>query len=70
MKLSMGLAEKGEKPEQRLPTVSLDGIAEYIKSGKCKNIITMAGAGISTCKYIFKNKILNLLFAGLEKPGS
>ncbi|XP_033217139.1 NAD-dependent protein deacetylase sirtuin-2 [Belonocnema kinseyi] len=34
--------------EKVLSDLSLDGIAEYIKSGKCKNIIVMAGAGIST----------------------
>ncbi|RXG69854.1 hypothetical protein Avbf_06997 [Armadillidium vulgare] len=28
--------------------VSVDGVVSYIKSGKCKNIITLAGAGIST----------------------
>ncbi|XP_044729970.1 NAD-dependent protein deacetylase sirtuin-2 isoform X2 [Chrysoperla carnea] len=31
-----------------LQDVSLDGIASYIKSEKCKNIITLAGAGLST----------------------
>jgi hypothetical protein len=29
--------------------LDLDGIVDYIKSGNVKNIITMAGAGISTC---------------------
>lgn len=32
-----------------LTKFDLDGIVEYIVSGKCANIITMAGAGISTC---------------------
>ncbi|CAH0551911.1 unnamed protein product [Brassicogethes aeneus] len=31
-----------------LDEVSLDGIVKYIKEKQCKNIITMAGAGIST----------------------
>lgn len=31
-----------------LTTFDLDGVVEYIVSGKCANIITMAGAGIST----------------------
>ena len=38
--------------EQTNPTVlsslDVDGIVEYIKDGKAKNIIVMAGAGIST----------------------
>jgi NAD+-dependent protein deacetylase sirtuin 2 len=35
-----------EKPV--LSQMNIDGIVEYIQSGKCRNIITMAGAGIST----------------------
>lgn len=35
---------------QVLDEVSVDGIVDYIKKKNCKNIITMAGAGISTCK--------------------
>jgi len=32
--------------------MNIDGIVDYIKSGHCNgNIITMAGAGISTCKF-------------------
>ncbi|CAG4931328.1 unnamed protein product [Parnassius apollo] len=34
--------------EQVLEEVSLDGIVKWIKSEKCKNIITLSGAGIST----------------------
>ncbi|CAK8673885.1 unnamed protein product [Clavelina lepadiformis] len=37
-----------EKPEQLLPEVSFKGVAEYLASNKCKNIITISGAGIST----------------------
>jgi uncharacterized Zn ribbon protein len=33
---------------QVLDNLSFAGIANYIKSGKAKNIITLAGAGIST----------------------
>lgn len=40
--------EKEELPEQLLPDLSISGVIDYIKSGKCKKIITMAGAGIST----------------------
>uniref|UniRef100_A0A665VQ46 NAD-dependent protein deacetylase n=1 Tax=Echeneis naucrates TaxID=173247 RepID=A0A665VQ46_ECHNA len=39
---SLGSAEKV------LDELTLDGVAQYIKSGKCKNIICMVGAGIST----------------------
>ncbi|KAF9823969.1 hypothetical protein SFRURICE_013506 [Spodoptera frugiperda] len=34
--------------EQVLDEVNLDGIVKWIKSERCKNIITLAGAGIST----------------------
>lgn len=37
-----------EKPEQLLEEVTFEGVANYIKKGKCKNIIVMTGAGIST----------------------
>ena len=37
-----------EKPEQVLTELSVKGIADYIQSEKCKNIIVMTGAGIST----------------------
>uniref|UniRef100_A0A3Q3K926 NAD-dependent protein deacetylase n=1 Tax=Monopterus albus TaxID=43700 RepID=A0A3Q3K926_MONAL len=40
--LGLGSAEKV------LDELSLDGVARYIKSGKCRNIICMVGAGIST----------------------
>lgn len=38
---------------QILEKVDIDGIADYIKAKKCNAIITLAGAGISTCKSIF-----------------
>ncbi|GAB1604444.1 NAD-dependent protein deacetylase sirtuin-2-like isoform X1 [Argonauta hians] len=34
--------------ETILPELSINGIAEHIKSGRCKNIIILAGAGLST----------------------
>uniref|UniRef100_A0A671KL47 NAD-dependent protein deacetylase sirtuin-2 n=1 Tax=Sinocyclocheilus anshuiensis TaxID=1608454 RepID=A0A671KL47_9TELE len=34
--------------EKVLDELTLDGVARYILSGKCKNIICMVGAGIST----------------------
>ncbi|KAJ7357460.1 hypothetical protein OS493_024976 [Desmophyllum pertusum] len=50
-KLSTGqdedLPEK-EKPEQLLEEVTFEGVANYIKKGRCKNIVVMTGAGIST----------------------
>ncbi|KPJ01463.1 NAD-dependent deacetylase sirtuin-2 [Papilio xuthus] len=47
----LGFYEPSEPPiptEQVLEEVSLDGIVKWIKSEKCKNIITLSGAGIST----------------------
>lgn len=35
-------------PPQTLASRTLDGVAEYIKSGKVRNIVVMTGAGIST----------------------
>uniref|UniRef100_A0AAQ4Q497 NAD-dependent protein deacetylase n=1 Tax=Gasterosteus aculeatus aculeatus TaxID=481459 RepID=A0AAQ4Q497_GASAC len=40
--LGLGSADKV------LDELTLEGVAEYIKSGKCENIICMVGAGIST----------------------
>ncbi|XP_015608363.1 NAD-dependent protein deacetylase sirtuin-2 [Cephus cinctus] len=41
--------DESEQTSQKVLTeLSLDGIAEYIKSTRCKNVIVMAGAGIST----------------------
>ncbi|KAL3288092.1 hypothetical protein HHI36_002543 [Cryptolaemus montrouzieri] len=47
----IGLEDEEEHEEsqtQILDEQSLDGIVKYIQENKCKNIITMAGAGIST----------------------
>ena len=38
------------KAPQLLDEVSFEGVARYIAEGKCSRIVTMAGAGISTCK--------------------
>uniref|UniRef100_A0A671V2M2 NAD-dependent protein deacetylase sirtuin-2 n=1 Tax=Sparus aurata TaxID=8175 RepID=A0A671V2M2_SPAAU len=35
-------------PDKVLDELTLEGVAQYIKSGKCKNILCMVGAGIST----------------------
>jgi len=50
-KFSMGAEEQPEEPEppeQLLPELTPKGVAEYILSDKCNNIILMTGAGIST----------------------
>eukprot|EP00057_Strongylocentrotus_purpuratus_P033119 XP_790234.2 PREDICTED: NAD-dependent protein deacetylase sirtuin-2 [Strongylocentrotus purpuratus] len=44
---SSGQEEK-PKPEQLLKELTLEGIADFIKEGKCKKVIVMSGAGIST----------------------
>lgn len=41
------LSGGGETPKV-LDEVTVEGIVKYIKNGQCKNVITMAGAGIST----------------------
>ncbi|XP_072385939.1 NAD-dependent protein deacetylase Sirt2-like isoform X1 [Diabrotica undecimpunctata] len=46
-KLNFSKTEKKEKVKV-LNDVSIDGIVNYINENDCKNIITMAGAGIST----------------------
>ncbi|XP_069189678.1 NAD-dependent protein deacetylase sirtuin-2-like isoform X2 [Procambarus clarkii] len=38
----------GADTPQVLEEVNIEGVVKYIKSGQCKNVITMAGAGIST----------------------
>ncbi|XP_044264895.1 NAD-dependent protein deacetylase sirtuin-2 isoform X2 [Tribolium madens] len=45
----LGISDDDEKEKIKiLDNVSVDGIVDYIKKKNCKNIITMAGAGIST----------------------
>lgn len=46
--------QNNESQQSVLRNLSLDGIVEYIKENANCKIITMAGAGISTCKYILK----------------
>lgn len=53
--------KKAADVERILDAPDLDNVIRYILSGKCKNIITMAGAGISTCKfYIFNSNLFDL----------
>ncbi|XP_038129113.1 NAD-dependent protein deacetylase sirtuin-2 [Cyprinodon tularosa] len=60
--LGLGSAEKV------LDELSLEGVARYVKSGKCKNIICMVGAGISTSAGIpdFRSPDTGL-YANLQK---
>lgn len=46
--LSLDLMPPKEPPKRVLDSFDIDGIVNYIKTNKCKNIVTMAGAGIST----------------------
>lgn len=39
-----------EPVEKVLAATTFDAVADYILSGKCKKIVAMVGAGISTCK--------------------
>lgn len=51
----LGFYERCDPPEQVikvLEEVNLDGIVKWMKSEQCQNIITMSGAGISTCKLL------------------
>ncbi|XP_078672174.1 NAD-dependent protein deacetylase sirtuin-2-like isoform X2 [Branchiostoma floridae x Branchiostoma belcheri] len=40
--------EETPRPQQLLDEVTVEGIAKYIRDGKCRNIIVLTGAGIST----------------------
>ncbi|XP_066282358.1 NAD-dependent protein deacetylase sirtuin-2-like isoform X2 [Branchiostoma lanceolatum] len=40
--------EETPRPQQVLDEVTVEGIAKYIRDGKCRNIIVLTGAGIST----------------------
>jgi len=44
-------SESKSEVEKILEKPDLDSVIKYIKSDRCKNIITLAGAGISTCKF-------------------
>jgi len=46
--LGLGAESKAEV-EKVLEKPDFDSVVEYMKSKRCKNIITLAGAGISTC---------------------
>ena len=44
----MGSSYSSSRAEKILDDLTLESVADYIKSGKCQNIITMIGAGMST----------------------
>ena len=46
--MSLGIRDK---PASKLDEMTLKGIAKYLLSDQCHNVVTMAGAGISTCEY-------------------
>ena len=50
LQLGVGGAGRQEGMQQVLEEVTFQGVARFIRSGKCKNIVTMVGAGISTCE--------------------
>ncbi|NXC10603.1 SIR2 deacetylase, partial [Orthonyx spaldingii] len=46
--LSRTLGLGGDKPEPVLDELSLQGVSRFLKSDRCKNVVCMVGAGIST----------------------
>ncbi|XP_055556086.1 LOW QUALITY PROTEIN: NAD-dependent protein deacetylase sirtuin-2 [Falco cherrug] len=46
--LSRTLGLGGEKPEKVLEELTLEGVSRFLQSDRCKNIVCMVGAGIST----------------------
>ncbi|XP_062370463.1 NAD-dependent protein deacetylase sirtuin-2 [Cinclus cinclus] len=46
--LSRTLGLVGDKPEPVLDELSLQGVSRFLKSDRCKNVVCMVGAGIST----------------------
>ncbi|KAI0237180.1 NAD-dependent protein deacetylase sirtuin-2 [Lamellibrachia satsuma] len=45
---TLSISEDSVPPVQLLDEVTFEGVAKYIRSGQCKKIVVMAGAGIST----------------------
>nr|XP_033811473.1 NAD-dependent protein deacetylase sirtuin-2 isoform X2 [Geotrypetes seraphini]XP_033811474.1 NAD-dependent protein deacetylase sirtuin-2 isoform X2 [Geotrypetes seraphini] len=46
--LARTLGLGSEKPEKVLEELTLEGVAKFVQSDKCKNVVCMVGAGIST----------------------
>lgn len=44
--------KKEKKPGAILNDTTVESVVEYIRSGKCRKIVIMVGAGISTCMFI------------------
>jgi hypothetical protein len=62
-KRQLGLGAKSNADVERvLEKPDFDSIVKFISSGSCKNIITMAGAGISTCKFFMHRCLLLVLY--------
>lgn len=70
-KKTLGISFDDDESGKVLKTVDFDGFVEHWKEHGFKNIITMVGAGISTCKKsmhslwffgILLNLLLNLHF--------
>jgi len=50
-KRHLGLgSESSAEVEKVLEKPDFDSVVKFMKSDRCKNIITLAGAGISTCE--------------------
>lgn len=49
-------------PQKVLRDLSIDGIADYIKEKENCKIITMAGAGISTCEFFLNWNYKDILY--------
>uniref|UniRef100_A0A6A7FRQ6 NAD-dependent protein deacetylase Sirt2-like isoform X1 n=2 Tax=Hirondellea gigas TaxID=1518452 RepID=A0A6A7FRQ6_9CRUS len=48
MKQKLNISGPQEPPVKVLSSLDVDGVVQHMKSDNCRNIITMAGAGIST----------------------
>ncbi|XP_065520423.1 NAD-dependent protein deacetylase sirtuin-2 isoform X2 [Lathamus discolor] len=46
--LSRTLGLGGEKPEKVLEELTLEGVSRFLQSQRCRNVVCMVGAGIST----------------------
>ena len=60
--------ETKDPPKQLLSSVDLEGIVQLIKDKKATNIITMAGAGISTCRKFSVQNLSKLFTHSLQCP--
>ncbi|XP_049649876.1 NAD-dependent protein deacetylase sirtuin-2-like isoform X2 [Accipiter gentilis] len=49
--LSRTLGLGKEKPEEMLDELMLEGVSQFLRSERCKNVVCMVGTGISTYEY-------------------